>query len=202
MSMEPLRQWLCRGVLEFEAAISQLERDPPSIRDINDNIQEERRTNFSLEGVNFPGKTIDVVKRGAALATFEREEVNYFQQISKAAALYAKALLGGGLESFRELRQSGCCHEWLPMNGSPCRRKRHYHGERNLTATYHCVSPSLSTEEASLMSYLQTPPDAGPTIGQVTMGLRHWRCAGRRSVEIGGRLPKANALQNVLSSKF
>ena len=35
-----------------------------------------------------------------------------------------------------------------------------------LMAAYHIVSPSLSTEEASLMSYLQSPPDAGPVINQ------------------------------------
>ena len=39
----------------------------------NDNIRVERRTNFSLEGVKFPTATIDVMKRGEALANFERE---------------------------------------------------------------------------------------------------------------------------------
>ena len=34
---------------EFEAAISQLERDPPNISDILDNIREERWTNFSVQ---------------------------------------------------------------------------------------------------------------------------------------------------------
>ena len=47
--------------LEFRAAISQLERDPPNIRDVSNNIREERWTNFSLEGVRFPSHTIDVV---------------------------------------------------------------------------------------------------------------------------------------------
>ena len=39
------------------------------------------------------------------------------------------------------------------------------------------------------MAYLQTPPEAGPSIVQVTSGLQNWKCAGRRLVEIGGRLP-------------
>ena len=89
---------------EFEAAISQLERNPPNIRDIIYSIQEERWNNFSLEGVKFPSHTIDVVKRGEALANFEREMITHFQQISKAAALYAKALVEGvrgALETYR-----------------------------------------------------------------------------------------------------
>ena len=44
------------------------------------------------------------------------------------------------------------------------------------------------------MAYLQTPPDAGPSITQVTTGLQNWKCAGRRLVEIGGRLPTATQL--------
>ena len=71
---------------EFEAVIVQLEKDPPSIRDTNDNIRDERRTNFSLE-VKFPSLTIDVVKQGEALANFERELVIHFQHICKAVAL-------------------------------------------------------------------------------------------------------------------
>ena len=44
LSMEPLREWFCRAAdmtspLDIEAAISQFERDPPHIRDINDNIR-------------------------------------------------------------------------------------------------------------------------------------------------------------------
>ena len=39
--------------LGFEAAISQLARDPPNIRDINDNINKETWTNFSLEVSSF-----------------------------------------------------------------------------------------------------------------------------------------------------
>ena len=44
------------------------------------------------------------------------------------------------------------------------------------------------------MAYLQAPPEAGPSIMQVTSGLQNWKCAGRRLVEIGGRLPTATQL--------
>ena len=44
------------------------------------------------------------------------------------------------------------------------------------------------------MAYLQTPPEAGPSIAQATSGLQNWKCAGRRLVEIGGRLPTATQL--------
>ena len=103
LSMEPLRERFCRGAdvtspaefAEFEAAISQMETYPPSIKDVNANIREGRWTNFSLKGVRFPTATIDVVRRGEALANFERDLVIHFQRISKAAALYTKALAGG-----------------------------------------------------------------------------------------------------------
>ena len=64
-----------------------------------------------------------------------------------------------------------------------------------LTLAYHMLSPALSVEEeAGLMTYLQSPPDAGPSIVQVTSGLQNCKCAGRRLVEIGGRLPTATQL--------
>ena len=52
----------------------------------------------------------------------------------------------------------------------------------------------LSVEETGLMTYLQAPPDVGPSVVQVTTGLQNWKCAGRRLVEIGGRLPTATQL--------
>ena len=47
LSMEPLREWFCKGAdmtspAEYEAVLCQLERDPPDIRQYNDNIREER----------------------------------------------------------------------------------------------------------------------------------------------------------------
>ena len=49
------------------------------------------------------------------------------------------------------------------------------------------------------MAYLQSPPEAGPSIAQVTSGLQNWKCAGRRLVEIGGRLPTATQLHQSFS---
>ena len=48
-SMEPLREWFCKGadmtsVAEYEAALCQLEYDPPDIRQYSANIREERWT--------------------------------------------------------------------------------------------------------------------------------------------------------------
>ena len=74
--------------MEFEAAITQMERYPPSIRDING------WNDFSLECVMFALHAIDAVKRGQAMANLrERERVIHFQRISNAAALYAKTLV-------------------------------------------------------------------------------------------------------------
>ena len=63
-----------------------------------------------------------------------------------------------------------------------------------LTLSHHMLSPALSVEETGLMTCLQAPPDAGPSVVQVTTGLQKWKCAGRRLVEIGGRLPTATQL--------
>ena len=63
-----------------------------------------------------------------------------------------------------------------------------------LMLAYHMLSPALSVEETGLMAYLQTPPEAGPSFVQATSGLQNWKCAGRRLVEIGGRLPTATQL--------
>ena len=100
MSMEPLRQWSCKGAdvtspAEYEAALQMLENNPQDIRDLNDNVREERWNNFSLESIKllpFPW----TLSREEALANFERERVLiiYFQMSSKAAALYAKAWVG------------------------------------------------------------------------------------------------------------
>ena len=79
---------------DYEAALCQTENDPPDVRLHNDNFRKERRTHFSLEGIKFPIATVDVIQRGEALAFFERDLLTHFQQISKAAALYVRALLG------------------------------------------------------------------------------------------------------------
>ena len=207
---------------EFEASLCLLEEDPPDIRDYNVNIREERWTHFTLEGVKFPAMTVDVIQR--ALAVFERDLIIHFQQISRAAALYVRALLGGvkrALEVYRRVDDTTKNYQWA----APTTEERwHSHAEGalmvalsslNLPAeawrsarilraipncrlvlmmSYHFLSPALSVEENGLMAYLQAPPEAGPSVTQVTTGLQNWKCAGRRLVEIGGRLPTATQL--------
>ena len=229
-SMEPLRDWFCKGAdmtsaSEFEACLRQLEEDPPDIRDYNVNIREERWTHFKLEGVRFPAMTVDVIQRGEALAVFERDLIIHFQQISRAAALYVRALLGGvkrALEVYRRVDDTTKNYQWAVPTTE---EQWHSHAEGalmvalsslNLPAeawkgarilraipncriilmmSYHFLSPALSVEENGLMAYLQAPPEAGPSVTQVTTGLQNWKCAGRRLVEIGGRLPTATQLQ-------
>ena len=209
---------------EFEAALCQLEDDPPDIREYNANIREERWTHFSLEGVHFPALTVDVIQRGEALAVFERDLIIHFQQISRAAALYVRALLGGvkrALEVYRRVDDTTKNYPWATMTTE---ERWHSHAEGALMValtslklpaeawksarilraipncrlvlmmSYHFLSPALSVEENGLMAYLQSPPDAGPSVTQVTTGLQNWKCAGRRLVEIGGRLPTATQL--------
>ena len=173
--------------------------------------------------------TVDVIQRvREALAIFERDLIIHFQQISRAAALYIRALLGGvkrTLEVYRRVDETTKNYPW----SVPTTEERwHAHAEgvlmvaltnlnlppeawksaRLLRAvpncrlvlmlSYHMLSPALSVEEAGLMTYLQAPPDAGPSVVQVTTGLQNWMCAGRRLVEIGGRLPTATQLHQVL----
>ena len=228
-SMEPLCDWFCKGAdmtsaAEYEAALVQLEEDPPDIRQYNVNIREERWTNFSLEGVRFPAMTVDVIQRGEALAIFERDLIIHFQQILRAAALYVRALLGGIKRTLEIYRRVDDSTKNFPWSAPTTEEKWHTHAEgvlmvalttlnlpteawrsaRLLRAVpncrlvlmlaYHMLSPALSVEETELMAYLQTPPEAGPSIVQATTGLQNWKCAGRRLVEIGGRLPTATQL--------
>ena len=91
------------------------EHDPPDIRQYKNNIREERWTHFSLEGVKFPTATVDVIQRGEALAIFERDLIIRFQQISKAAALYVRVLLGGikrALEVYRRVDETTNSYPW------------------------------------------------------------------------------------------
>ena len=228
-SMEPLREWFCKGAdvtspAEYEAALCQLEDDPPAIRQYNVNIGEERWTNFSLEGVRFPAMTVDVIQRGEALAIFERDLIIHFQRISRAAALYIRALLGGVKRTLEIYRRVDETTKNYPWSTPTTEEKWHTHAQGilmvalttlNLPAearksarllravpncrlvlmlSYHMLSPALSVEETGLMAYLQSPTEAGPSVVQVTSGLQNWKCAGRRLVEIGGRLPTATQL--------
>ena len=83
---------------EFEAALCQLEDDPPDIREHNANIREERWTHFSLEGVRFPALTVDVIQHGEALAVFERSDYTLSTDI-KSRRSVCSCLIGRGEES-------------------------------------------------------------------------------------------------------
>ena len=133
-----------------------------------------------LEGIKFPNNTIEVVKRGEALANFEREFVIHFQRISKATALYAKALLGGegrALEIYGRVGTITKGYDWAPPTAE---ETWHNHAETwqsakllraiptfrtVIMATCDYVSPALGTEESSLMDYLQRNLEARPTVG-------------------------------------
>ena len=143
--------------------------------------------------------------REEKLWLFERDLIIHFQQISRAAALYIRALLGGikrTLEIYRRVDETTKNYPWsVPTT----EEKWHTHAEGvlmvalttlNLPAeagtsarllravpncrlvlmlAYHMLSPALRVEETGLIAYLQTPPEA-------------------RLVEIGGRLPTATQL--------
>ena len=101
--MEPLRDWFCKGAdmtsaADYEAALVQLEEDPPDIRQYNVNIREERWTNFSLEGVRFPAMTVDVIQRGEALAIFERPD-NPLSTDIKSRSSICSSLVGRNQKS-------------------------------------------------------------------------------------------------------
>ena len=167
---------------EYEAALVQLEEDPPDIRQYNANIREERWTNFSLEGVRFPAMTVDVIQRGEALAIFESDLIIHFQQISRAA-LYVRALLGGIKRTLEIYRRVDDSTKNFPWSAPTTEEKWHTHAEgvlmvalttlnlpteawksaRLLRAVpncrlvlmlaYHMLSPALSVEETGLMAY-------------------------------------------------
>ena len=68
-----------------------------------------------MEGVKFPAMTVDVIQRGEALAVIERDLIIHFQQISRAAALYIRALLGGvkrALEVYRRVDETTKNYPW------------------------------------------------------------------------------------------
>ena len=191
---------------EYEAALCQLEDDPPDIRQYNVNIREERWTNFSLDGVRFPAMTVDVIQRGEALAIFERDLITHFQQMSRAAALYIRALLGGiqrALEIYQRVDETTKNYPWsVPTT----EEKWHPHAEgilmvalttlnlpteawksaRLLRAVpncrlvlmlaYHRLSPAMSVEETGLMAYLQTPSEAGPPLCKRLLDCRTGMC--------------------------
>ena len=80
---------------ECEAALRQLEQAPPVMITSGKRGRHTslwRESDFLQQLVRFPTAIVDVIQRGEALAIFERDLMIHFQQISKAAALYVRAL--------------------------------------------------------------------------------------------------------------
>ena len=107
--MEPLREWFCKGVdvtslAEYEAALCQLDKDPPDIRQCNDNIREERWTHFSLEGVKFPVATVDVSREARQWPSL-RETHHPFATDFKGRSLVCASIIGRD-ETHSEVRRS------------------------------------------------------------------------------------------------
>ena len=150
------------------------------IRQFYVNIREERWTNFSLKGVTFPAMTVDVIQRGEALAIFERDLIIHFQQISRAATLYIRALLGGIKRTLEVYRRVDDTTKNYPWSIPTTEEKWHTHAEGvlmvalttlNLPAeawksarllravpnyrlvlmlSYHMLSPALSGESRTI----------------------------------------------------
>ena len=99
--------------------------------------------------LSLEGATVDIIQMGEALAIFERD----LSQISRAAALYVRA------KSARLLRAVPNCRLVLML-------------------AHHMLSPALSAEEAGLMTYLQAPPDAGPSVSSNIRSAKKWKCEG------------------------
>ena len=92
--------------------------------------------------------TVDVIQRGEALAIFERDLIIHFQQISRAAALYIRVLLGGikrALEIYRRVDDTTKNYPWsVPTTGE----KWHTHAEgRRLDGSIDNIEPSHRSME-------------------------------------------------------
>ena len=92
--------------------------------------------------------TVDVIQRGEALAVFERDLIIHFQQISRAAALYIRALLGGVKRALEVYRQVDDTTKNYPWSIATTEEKWHSHAERVLmVALTSSESPSRSLEK-------------------------------------------------------
>ena len=122
-SMEPLRDWFCRGAdmtsaAEYEAALCQLEEDPPDMRQYSVNIRKGRWTNFLLEGVKFPAMTVDVIQRGEALAIFEKRPYHTLSTDIKSRSSVYSSIIRRRQTSSCDLPKSGRDHQEVSLVGS------------------------------------------------------------------------------------
>ena len=73
--------------------------------------------------------TVDVIQRGEALAIFERDLIIHFQQISRAAALYVRALMGGVKRALEIYRRVDETTKNFPWSVPTTEEKWHAHAE-------------------------------------------------------------------------
>ena len=73
--------------------------------------------------------TVDVIQRGEASAIFERDLIIHFQQISRAAALYIRALLGGIKRALEVYRKVDGTTKNYPRSVPTTEEKWHTHAE-------------------------------------------------------------------------
>ena len=209
-SMEPLREWFCRGAdmtsaSEFEAALCQLEDDPPDIREYNTNIREERWTHFSLEGAHFPALTVDVIQRGEALAVFERDLIIHFQQISRAAALYVRALLGGvkrALEVYRRVDDTTKNYPWATMTTE---ERWHSHAEGALMVALTSLKlPAEAWKSARILRAIPNCRLSGTKIASQNRSDHGGRKRARNhsAAEIAGFFASPAAKRSLAASDF
>ena len=114
--------------VEYEAALCQLEDDLLDIRQYNVNIREEMGK-FLIRGSETPSLTVDVIQKGEALAIFERDLIIHFQQISRAAAVYIRALLGGIKRTLEVYRRVDDTTKNYPWSIPTTEEKWHTHAE-------------------------------------------------------------------------
>ena len=104
--------------------------------------------------------TVDVIQRGEALAVFERDLIIHFQQISRAAALYVRALLGGVKRALEVYRRVDDTTKNYPWSTATTEERWHSHAEGALmVALTSLESPSRSLEKCpNIESYTKLSP--------------------------------------------
>ena len=103
---------------EYEAALVQLEEDPPDIRQYNVNIREERWTNFSLEGVKFPSDDRGCHPKRRGISSLGERFDNPLSADIKGRSLICASLAGRSQKSARNLPESRRIHKELSLVNS------------------------------------------------------------------------------------
>ena len=97
-SMEPLREWFCKGVditsaAEYEAALCQLEDDPPGIRQYNANIR--RCLDGSIDSIESSNRSVDkcqAAESSAKLSVSAHASISYAESCIECGRNWADGL--------------------------------------------------------------------------------------------------------------